>query len=71
MLRPPVAQAASGPAAGNAAAGDPEGGPLTVRLTEDAAALLVSVPGAHHVRFDRVPGAAANRGVLRGLRGAE
>ena len=62
--------AASGPAAGNAAAGDPEGGPLTVRLTEDAAALLVSVPGAHHVRFDRVPGAAADRGVLRGLRGA-
>jgi CubicO group peptidase (beta-lactamase class C family) len=52
------------------AAGDPEGGPLTVRLTEDAAALLVSVPGAHHVRFDRVPGAAADRGVLRGLRGA-
>ena len=52
------------------ATGDSEGGPLTVRLTEDASALLVSVPGAHHVRFDRVSGAAADRGVLRGLRGA-
>jgi hypothetical protein len=53
-----------------AAAESAEGGPLTVRLTQDATALLVSVPGAHHVRFDRVPGAPADRGVMRGLRGA-
>ena len=46
------------------------GGPLTVRIAQDASALLVSVPGAHHVRFDRVPGAPADGGVLRGLRGA-
>jgi len=47
-----------------------EGGSLTVRLTEDASALLVSVPGAHHVRFDRVPDAPADRAIMRGLRGA-
>ena len=78
------ASAAGVPAAGGAsAAGVPaadeqeagpaeisasEGGPLTVRLTQDASALLVSVPGAHWVRFDRVADAPADRGVMRGLR---
>ena len=55
---------------GEEAGGATEAGPLTVRLTQDASALLVSVPGAHHVRFDRVPDAPADRAILRGLRGA-
>lgn len=43
---------------------------LTVRVTGDGAALLVSLPGARHVRFDRVTNAPADRAVMRGLRGA-
>jgi len=45
------------------------GGPVTARLAEDAT-LLISAPGARHVRFERVRGAAAEPALMRGLRGA-
>jgi CubicO group peptidase (beta-lactamase class C family) len=46
------------------------GGTVTVRVAGDGAALLVSMPGAHHVRFERAAGAGPDPTVLRGLRGA-
>jgi len=53
-----------------AGAGHPGVGPVTVRVTGDGAALLVSAPGARRVRFDPVPGARPGLPVMRGLRGA-
>ena len=55
----------AGPGVWRAAAG----GQLTVRLAGDGDTLLISVPGAHHLRFSRVerPGESA---IPRGLRAA-
>ena len=46
------------------------GSTLTVRAADDGATLLISVPGVHHLRFERVADAAADPMILRGLRGA-
>jgi CubicO group peptidase (beta-lactamase class C family) len=46
------------------------GSTVTVRAADDGAALLISTPGAHHVRFERATGAWPDPMVLRGLRGA-
>lgn len=45
------------------------GGPLTVRVADAGARLLISVPGAHHLVFDRVAD-AGDLALPRGLRAA-
>ncbi len=47
-----------------------DGSTLTVRVTDDGAALLISAPGVNHLRFERAADAAAGQVILRGLRGA-
>jgi CubicO group peptidase (beta-lactamase class C family) len=46
-------------------------GPLTVRLAPGGSALLVSLQGARHVRFDRVDAPPADLALPRGLSGAK
>ena len=53
----------AGPGVWRAAAG----GQLTVRLAGDEDTLLISVPGAHHLRFSRAEGPAESA-IPRGLR---
>jgi CubicO group peptidase (beta-lactamase class C family) len=47
------------------------GSTVTVRVADDGAALLISTPGVHHLRFERAVDAAADPMILRGLRGAK
>ena len=46
------------------------GSTVTVRVADDGAALLVSTPGVHHLRFEPATDATADLMILRGLRGA-
>ena len=62
-LAAPRRLVAAGPGVWRAASG----GQLTVRLAREGDGLLISVPGAHHLRFSRAAGPAEDA-IPRGLR---
>jgi CubicO group peptidase (beta-lactamase class C family) len=47
-----------------------DGSTVTVRVIDDGAALLMSAPGVHNLRFERAADGAADHIIPRGLRGA-